>query len=207
MAKAAKDAVPRSKAPTKSPRPRDLGMGGQSDPIPAVLTPFGQRQVMWYRGKDHNVMGVVWPEFIHEKVEPMPGLPKGGTVRKIKCYHVLHTGDNGGVVHEEVKPIESRHFSPTSATTTLQQFEDYLRERLHKFGGLKDCWLLLGLQPPAQSAEPAPESKAGHEDMYKRAATLLGTTVEELKKKYGHLNPGLQQMNLRNRLRAKGHNV
>jgi aryl carrier-like protein len=44
-------------------------------------------------------------------------------------------------------------------------------------------------------------------EAYERAARLLGTSVEDLEKKYGHLNNGLQMMNLRNRLRAKGHNV
>lgn len=39
------------------------------------------------------------------------------------------------------------------------------------------------------------------EEMYQHASSLLGATVDELKEKYGHLNPGLVRMNLGNRLR------
>lgn len=38
-------------------------------------------------------------------------------------------------------------------------------------------------------------------EMYEMAATVLGTPRHELEAKYGHLNPGLQRMNLGNRMR------
>lgn len=41
------------------------------------------------------------------------------------------------------------------------------------------------------------------DEMYEYAAKGLGCTSEVLKAKYGHLNPGLQRMNLGNRLRTK----
>lgn len=40
------------------------------------------------------------------------------------------------------------------------------------------------------------------EDLYSLSAGLLGTTVEDLMGKYGHLNKGLQRLNLGNRVRA-----
>lgn len=40
------------------------------------------------------------------------------------------------------------------------------------------------------------------EDVYKDAAKTTETTVAELKKKYGHLNLGMQRMNLGNRIRG-----
>lgn len=39
------------------------------------------------------------------------------------------------------------------------------------------------------------------EELYKVAAEALGTTQKELREKYEHLNPGMQRMNLGNRLR------
>lgn len=41
------------------------------------------------------------------------------------------------------------------------------------------------------------------EQMYEYAAPILGSSVDELKAKYGHLNPGLQRMNLGNAMRRK----
>ncbi len=40
------------------------------------------------------------------------------------------------------------------------------------------------------------------DDVYSFAATKLKTEERELRKKYGHLNPGMQRMALGNRLRA-----
>ena len=41
------------------------------------------------------------------------------------------------------------------------------------------------------------------ESVYKAAARYLGTTVKDLKAKYGHLNPGQQRMNCGNKMRFK----
>ena len=40
------------------------------------------------------------------------------------------------------------------------------------------------------------------EDVYKHASKITETPVTELKKKYGHLNLGMQRMNLGNRVRG-----
>lgn len=40
------------------------------------------------------------------------------------------------------------------------------------------------------------------EDVYKKASKVLGVPVTELKSRYSKLNPGMQRMNLGNRMRA-----
>lgn len=40
------------------------------------------------------------------------------------------------------------------------------------------------------------------EAVYKQAAKLLGEPIKDLQAKYGHLNVGMQRMNLGNRMRA-----
>jgi hypothetical protein len=40
--------------------------------------------------------------------------------------------------------------------------------------------------------------------IYTEAAIVLGTPEADLRAKYGHLNPGMQRMNLGNRMRAAG---
>lgn len=42
------------------------------------------------------------------------------------------------------------------------------------------------------------------DEVYAAASPVLGVPEPDLRAKYGHLNPGLQVMNLRNRMRAKG---
>ena len=43
---------------------------------------------------------------------------------------------------------------------------------------------------------------ASIDDVYKQAAKVLEETEKDLRKKYGHLNVGMQRMNLGNRMRA-----
>lgn len=43
---------------------------------------------------------------------------------------------------------------------------------------------------------------AALEDVYEEAAKVLGESVSALQAKYKHLNPGMQRMNLGNRMRA-----
>lgn len=40
------------------------------------------------------------------------------------------------------------------------------------------------------------------DEVYSKASKILGETQTALKAKYGHLNPGMQRMNLGNRIRA-----
>ena len=70
--------------------------------------------------------------------------------------------------------------------------------------------------PKEPKAPPEPRPKVGNDEiaqlmkglgldeMYAMAQDKLGTPQTTLKARYGHLNPGLQAMNLRNRLRSAG---
>lgn len=190
-----------------APGPHPTALPPESGPVSA----FGQRQVMWYHHPDNFwVMGLVWTE--HENLHKITdgkdaAKPESQVVRMLKCYHILYRTGSGGVTHAKIRPDDKPHLDATRATTSRDQFEIYLRECLQKFGGPREAWALLGVEPPKLEVQPAPESAPSHAELYERAARLLDTTIEALREKYGHLNPGLQAMNLRNRLRAKGHNV
>lgn len=165
---------------------------------------YASRQVMWYRDEEGSKVAIVWEEWQYRRLGNTPE-----PVKLLKCFHVLYVSSSTmGVIHQEVPPREAHCFAPIQALARLCDAERYMRERLGRFGGTHECWRLLGLQPPAQAVAPASaESGERLEELYKRAARLLGFLESDLREKYGHLNPGLQAMNLRNRLRSKGHNV
>jgi hypothetical protein len=130
-----------------------------------------------------------------------------GVTPRVAGVDVIRT-DGVAVRYERRLGPEARYLHPTSVKTPPARFMAYLRERLRQFGGSSELYDMLQVERPAIApAEVSPDKLAAHIELYERAATLLGTTVEELRKKYGHLNPGLQAMNLRNRLRGAGHNV
>jgi len=60
-------------------------------------------------------------------------------------------------------------------------------------------------RPPAGAHDEVADALSGLtlDEMYEHAARGLGSTVEELRSRYGHLNKGMQRMNLGNRLRSK----
>lgn len=123
------------------------------------------------------------------------------------ALHIVCTNASGRVMYIKRPASEARYLYPTKVKTTVGQFVAYLCRRLLVKGG--DAWNALGMERPVQEPTPG-EARPMSDDLaeaYERAARLLGTSVEDLEKKYGHLNNGLQMMNLRNRLRAKGHNV
>lgn len=130
-----------------------------------------------------------------------------GIAPRIARVDVLRT-DGVAVRYEHRLGPEAAYLHPTTVRTPVPRFMGYLRQRLREFGGSSEAYDILQVERPAIApAEVAPDKLAAHEDLYKRAAELLKTSVPELKVKYGHLNPGLQAMNLRNRLRGAGHNV
>lgn len=184
-------------------------------PANGALSAFAQAQVSWYHHPDNYwVMGLVWTEHENEtkSLHLLKAEGKSQVIRVLKCYHMLHRGQSGGIDYLKIRPDERPHFDPTKATTTRDQFETYLRDTLVKLGGAREAYKHLGVATPIATLPVTPEGepkpvKVEHEEMYERAARLLETTVDALKAKYGHLNNGLIQMNLRNRLRAKGINV
>lgn len=156
----------------------------------------GPRMLCLYHGDGYWRHAVAWTEY-----------RVAGGDRSPAALHVVCTNQSGRVVHLKLPPSEARYLYPTKVTTTVSRFVAYLCRRLLTTGG--DAWDVLGVEKPAQEAVPG-EPRPMSDDLaetYERAARLLGTTVEELEQKYGHLNNGLQMMNLRNRLRAKGHNT
>lgn len=109
---------------------------------------------------------------------------------------------------------EMRHTAelavPTLVKTTMPQMMEYFKRRLLLVGGHPKAYEAMGIPKPVMTqveGEGDPKKQADLNELYQRAAKLLDTPVADLRKKYEHLNRGLQAMNLRNRLRAKGHNV
>lgn len=99
---------------------------------------------------------------------------------------------------------------PTLVKTTVAEMVEYYKRRLLLVGGHPKAYEAFGLQRPVMTqveGDGDPKKAADLNELYVRAAKLLETNVADLRKKYEHLNRGLQAMNLRNRLRAKGHNV
>lgn len=131
----------------------------------------------------------------------------GGVVAR--GVHALHTDSSGRLVHEYDVPAAIRYAYGTSVRTTVQEMEDYFRRKIREFGGDADSYRYLDVERP-QAATAGPSAKAASADLtelYTRASRLLETPLADLVEKYQHLNNGLQAMNLRNRLRSKGHNV
>lgn len=157
---------------------------------------LGSRMLCWYHGDSYWRHAVVWMEHRAEGDNTTPF-----------ALHIVCTNASGRVMYLKRPASEARYLYPTKVNNTVGQFVAYLCRKLLSRGG--DAWDALGMERPVQ--EPAPgEARPMSDDLaeaYERAARLLGSTVEELEQKYGHLNNGLQMMNLRNRLRAKGHNV
>lgn len=119
------------------------------------------------------------------------------------AVHILRN-DNGRVLHERKRLEEMQFLEATGVKTTAAQFEQYLREKLMENGGSPGAYEHLRVQKPVVEAMVSADKKEDHDELYARAARVLGVSEADLRKKYGHLNPGLQAMNLRNRLRAKG---
>jgi hypothetical protein len=146
-----------------------------------------------FHGDQYWRHSVVWIEHQGEAATAAPS-----------ALHVVQTNDSGRVVHLRLPPSQLRYVYPTNVKTTVGQFVAYLCRRLMAHGG--DAWEVLGLErPPVEPSAGGPSEELV--ELYTRAARLLQEDREALVARYGHLNPGLQAMNLRNRLRAKGHNV
>jgi hypothetical protein len=100
---------------------------------------------------------------------------------------------------------------PTTTDTTAEAMLEYFKRRLLLVGGSTEAYQHLGVQKPQVVQTPAgdgdPDKTRELTELYKRAAKLLDVPVDELRERYSHLNKGLQAMNLRNRLRAKGYQV
>lgn len=129
-----------------------------------------------------------------------------GDLNKVVALHLLHN-DDGRVIHERRKPEEVQFLEPGMGKTTSEQFEEYLREKLMANGGSPGAYEHLRVDKPVVEAVVSTEKQAEINELYERAARVLSVPVQTLRDKYGKLNPGLQAMNLRNRIRSKGRAV
>lgn len=128
-----------------------------------------------------------------------------------KAVQALFVGWSGCVLFRSYRGDTAHLAEPTNVQTSVKAMEQYFIRRLMLVGGDAEAYEALGQQKPllvqqeGASGDPGKERELG--ELYIRAAKLLSTTADDLQKRYAHLNRGLQAMNLRNRLRAKGHNV
>lgn len=130
---------------------------------------------------------------------------------QLKYFHFVHSDLLIGAIYHRFPGSEKkfvRGMAPTVSTTT-EQFEDYLRGKVWRAkAATAEVFKIFGLKKPAQAATAATAEVNEHlNELYARVAEVMELPEEEVRKKYSHLNPGLQAMNLRNRLRARGKNV
>jgi hypothetical protein len=153
---------------------------------------------------------------------------------EVVALHMILTDDSGGLVREKLRPSEINYFAPILGGYPLAAAITAFRVHADTNGSTREVRELLGLpgdspvkmetvivrdesgvrlgekqvpKPPKGGNSNKPSPNADLDTLYKRAAKLLDTVEKDLRQKYGHLNNGLQAMNLRNRLKAKGHNV
>lgn len=130
---------------------------------------------------------------------------------QLKYLHFMHSDVLAGAVYHRYPGSEKRFVMPMpkSVSTTTQQFENYLRRKVWQSKTASaEVFRLLGLKKPAQAPTAASAETNDHlNELYARVAKTMELDETTIRKKYAHLNPGLQAMNLRNRLRARGQAV
>lgn len=194
-------------------------------------------RVMRYHDGTQWASCLMWVHRVEKEVEDLvPGKKKGKprvecVVDSIQC---IRQGDNGQLVHSKFPPRDAMHFAEIIGGYPIGPAITHFRKHADTIGASKPVRDLLGLkgEPPVQFVEVVvrddagkvvgvekvekprkggnsnkPQPNAELDELYGRAARLLQTPEKQLREKYAHLNNGLQAMNLRNRLRAKGHNV
>jgi hypothetical protein len=157
----------------------------------------------------------------------------GNTV--LARVHAVVQGAGGDLDYAKMRPEEHRNFADIKGGYPIGPAIDAFRAQADRVGASREARKLLGMSdiaPPKMIREiirsedgkligermvakmsrndPSqgpPKVNADTDELYERAAKLLELKEEDLRAKYGHLNPGMQSMNLRNRLRAKGFNV
>jgi hypothetical protein len=174
---------------------------------------MGPRGLAMYQDADHRwshaltwVERRLWPCTEHND------RPKKGcttcmhTAGPIVAVHVVRN-DDGKILHERKRSDEVQFLEATGVKSTAAEFEEYLRQKLVANGGNLGAYEHLRVERPSVEAVVSPDKKADHDELYARAARVLKVPEADLRKRYGHLNPGLQAMNLRNRLRKAGRAV
>lgn len=122
------------------------------------------------------------------------------------ALHTLRNQD-GRIEHKRTSADNLQYLEATNVISTAAEFEGYLRKKLVAYGGNPGAYEHLGVGRPSVEAVVSVEKKAEHDELYARTARVLKVPEKELREKYGHLNPGLQAMSLRNKLRKAGRSV
>jgi hypothetical protein len=175
--------------------------------VRVILTP---RALLWYHmGGEYSCWhpGIGWFELHQYPREEGRKLESP----QLKYFHFMHSDILVGAIYHRFPGSEKRHVTNMASTvrTTAQEFEDYLRKKVWtQKTATAEVFKYLGLKKPKQPPVVANAETNEHlNELYARAAKVMGLDEEEVRKKYSHLNPGLQAMNLRNRLRARGQTV
>lgn len=130
---------------------------------------------------------------------------------QLRFFHFLHSDIQVGAVYHRFPGSENKHVMnmPITVQTTAEQFEDYLRRKVWTTKmAPAPVFDLLGLKKPKMAPSVAStEVNESLNELYSRCAKVMDLSEEDIRKKYSHLNPGLQAMNLRNRLRSRGQAV
>lgn len=181
-------------------------------------------KVMRYHGGMGWTVTLMWLEMKKVDDKPEPFVAK---------VHAIVQTDNGSLSYEKMRPEEIRNFAEILGGYPIGPAINAFREHADRNGSSKEVRILLGMagDSPVKFDKVIERNDQGHavgeklierknankqpggpvneeiDALYKRAAKLLDLNETDLRNKYRHLNPGLQAMNLRNRLRAKGHNT
>lgn len=177
------------------------------DGVTVVLTP--RALVFYHMGGEytHWEVGLGWFEL--HRYPPEAG--QKAPAPQLKYFHFMHSDILAGAEYHRFPGSEKDHTRPMPASvrTTAQEFENYLRKKVWAAKtATSEVFRLLGLKrPPQPVAAASADVLESLNELYRRTATIMGLPEDEVRKKYAHLNPGLQAMNLRNRLRARGQAV
>lgn len=178
--------------------------GAAPEGVRVILTP--RALVFYHMGGEYSSWntGLGWfelhqhPKEAGKKIEPP----------QLKFFHFMHSDILSGAEYHRYPGTEKRFVMgmPSTVRTTTGEYENYLRRKVWTAKtATAQVFLLLGLKKPAQAPTAATAEVNEHlNELYSRVAKIMELTEEEVRKKYCHLNPGLQAMNLRNRLRARG---
>lgn len=126
---------------------------------------------------------------------------------KLKSLHILRRNEQGGVTYEVLPGGDSQYLQPPRMVVTVERFEAYLRGVLARFGGDAKAYEALGVARPQVEPVITADVSEQLDHAYTRAAHLLKVAEEDLREKYGKLNPGMQAMQLKNALKRGGYNT
>lgn len=129
--------------------------------------------------------------------------PKCGSI-DLYCGHIKSIGSGMGIVVDEEYVTGCRHcdWVHDSRTTRMPGMR-YVKNAAYRPEDYRRCVSAHG-HASYDCGDRVAKMLEGKEldEVYEMAADLLDLPLQTLAQKYGHLNPGMQRMNLGNRLRT-----